>query len=83
MLTLTDLMPAGSAEDSMQMSDEIKRLRECAKMLRRGQKACERQGWEKGESAEAWYHAAGTLASQIEINYGGKNERQRKSIPRR
>ena len=45
-------------------------LRECAKMLRRGQKACERQGWEKGESTEHWYHAAGQLAAQIEINYG-------------
>jgi hypothetical protein len=45
-------------------------LVECAKMLRRGQKACERQGWERGESTEHWYHAAGQLAAQIEINYG-------------
>lgn len=37
------------------------------KMLRRGQKACERQGWEKGESTEAWRLAAGSLASELEI----------------
>jgi hypothetical protein len=28
-------------------------------MLRRGQKAIERQEWEKGETASEWYFAAG------------------------
>jgi hypothetical protein len=54
----------------MKQTDEEYLLRQCAKMLRRGQKACERQGWEKGESTEHWYHDAGTLASQIEIHLG-------------
>lgn len=46
----------------------LEMLKSCAKMLRRGQKACERQGWEKGESSEAWYHAAGQLAGLIEMH---------------
>ncbi len=48
-----------------QMITELRR--DCAKMLRRGMKACERQGWEKGESTEAWYHAAGNLAGHLEL----------------
>ena len=51
----------------MTKNEQMDLLQRCAIMLRRGQKACERQGWEKGESTEAWYHAAGQLAAQIEI----------------
>lgn len=45
-------------------------LKRAYKMLRRGQRACERQGWEKGESTEHWYFAAGQLATQIQLNLG-------------
>ncbi len=47
--------------------DQSQLLLECARMLRRGQSACERQGWEEGESTEHWYFAAGQLATQIEL----------------
>jgi len=62
-LTIHHLMLAKS-----ELAEARKELTDCAKMLRRGQKACERQGWEKGESTEAWYHAAGQTAAVIEIH---------------
>jgi hypothetical protein len=42
-------------------------LQAAMEMLRRGQKAIERQEWEKGETAQEWYFAAGQLAHQIQM----------------
>ena len=42
-------------------------LQAAMEMLRRGQKAIERQEWEKGETASEWYFAAGQLAHQIQF----------------
>jgi hypothetical protein len=42
-------------------------LQASMEMLRRGQKAIERQEWEKGETAQEWYFAAGQLAHQIQM----------------
>ena len=42
-------------------------LQAAVDMLRRGQKAIERQEWERGETAQEWYFAAGQLAHQIQM----------------
>lgn len=45
-----------------------KTLRDAAKLLRRGQKAIERQEWEKGETEQEWYHAAGMFTAFVELD---------------
>lgn len=49
-------------------SELQKTLVDAVKLLRRGQKAIERQEWEKGETAQEWYHAAGTFAASVELD---------------
>lgn len=51
--------------------DELRMaLKEAVRLLRRGQRAIERQEWEPGETAAEWYGAAGTFAGVYETKVG-------------